>query len=126
MILGHTLDDILARIHQLRNACSTAVMITDYWNVFEDGDVADADYSELGRAGSDRLTRAVNTVIATSARDSGATFVDLYEPFKSATGKGDPTPLLADDGDHPNPAGHRVIARALLGADVGRPEQCHP
>jgi lysophospholipase L1-like esterase len=44
------------------------------------------------------------------------TYVDLAEPFKGPSGTGDPSDLLADDGDHPNAAGHRRIASALLAA----------
>jgi lysophospholipase L1-like esterase len=41
--------------------------------------------------------------------------VDIYAPFEGA-GDRNPTALLADDGDHPNAAGHRLIAKALLDA----------
>jgi len=39
--------------------------------------------------------------------------VDLYSPFKG-DGSKDPTSRLASDGDHPNSAGHQLIASALL------------
>ena len=52
----------------------------------------------------------------TSPRTSEATYVDLYTPFKGADGGDDPTQLLADDGDHPNAAGHKLIAQTLLDA----------
>ena len=44
------------------------------------------------------------------------TYVDIYTPFKGADGSTDDTALLADDGDHPNAAGHQLIATALLAA----------
>ncbi|MEP6462263.1 MAG: hypothetical protein ABJC62_02360 [Frankiaceae bacterium] len=35
-------------------------------------------------------------------------------PFHGADGASDVDAMLADDGDHPNAAGHRVIAAAIL------------
>ena len=63
-------------------------------------------------AGNDFL---INARIEAAARSHGAVPVDLYAPFKGA-GDVDPTPLLADDGDHPDAAGHALIARVLLAA----------
>lgn len=116
--LRGNLDAILGRIHDLRGGRSTTVLVTGYWNVFEDGDVADRDFSSAGQAVSDELTRAVNAVIARAVERTGARYVDIYEPFKGADGKANPAHLLADDGDHPNAAGHDVIARALLSAGL--------
>jgi lysophospholipase L1-like esterase len=45
--------------------------------------------------------------------------VDLVPVFKP--GGSDPTPLLADDGDHPNAAGVQATVRALLAATPARP-----
>ena len=44
---------------------------------------------------------------------AGMTYVDLVKPFRGPSGDSDPTPLLADDGDHPNAAGVDAIADAL-------------
>lgn len=52
-------------------------------------------------------------VIERSAVGAGMTYVDLVKPFRGPSGDGDPTPLLADDGDHPNAAGVDAIADAL-------------
>jgi lysophospholipase L1-like esterase len=116
--LSDNLDATLGRIHDLRKSQPTTVLVTGYWNVFEDGDVADRSFSSAGRAASDELTRAVNAVITSAVDRAGDTYVDLYAPFKGAAGKANPAHLLADDGDHPNAAGHDVIAQALLSAGL--------
>ncbi len=112
--LQDNLDAIVEQIRELRNDAPTAILLTGYWNVFEDGDVAQRSKSARGRATSDALTSATNLVIHRVAEAQHATYVDLYTPFRSDDGSGDPTGLLAADGDHPNAAGHAVIARALL------------
>jgi lysophospholipase L1-like esterase len=102
---------IVARIQALRAGRPTEILVTNYWNVFRDGDVAaglGADYGVI----SQDATQLANTAICAGARSAGATCVDLYKPFKG-DGSTDPTPLLADDGDHPDAAGHQVIAEAL-------------
>ena len=90
--------------------------MTTYWNVFEDGDVADRQRGPGFADWSDTVTVAANRAICATARTFGDTCVDLYAPFLSADGNRNPTPLLSSDGDHPNAAGHDVIARALLAA----------
>lgn len=93
---------------------NTAVVVTGYWNVFLDGAVG-ASKGPVYASDSDRLTRAVNTALAKVAATSNAVYADLYTPFKGA-GTVDDTPLLAPDGDHPNVAGHAVIASAIRAA----------
>ena len=116
--LADRLPAILARITALRDQRPTAVLVTGYWNVFEDGDVAAAGMTSRGRQTSDQLTRTANAVIESAARRAGVHYVDLYAPFKGELAEKDPTSLLADDGDHPNAAGHRLIARTLLAAGL--------
>ena len=48
----------------------------------------------------------------------GAHYVDLFRPFEQS-GR-DVTSLMAPDGDHPNAAGHELIARTLLDAGLPR------
>jgi lysophospholipase L1-like esterase len=110
------LTSLVSTIRTLRDGRPTAVLVTGYWNVFEDGDVADQDYTKAGTAETDTLTRQVNAVEQSVAEAGGGTYVDLYAPFKGEAGEKDPTDLLADDGDHPNAAGHQLIAQALLQA----------
>ena len=107
----------LDRVRALRGGRPTTVLVTGYWNVFEDGDVAVGASGAAGLAASLTLTRRVNTVIRGTARAAGAAYVDLFPAFQ--TSGHDITGLLADDGDHPDAAGHALIARILLGA--GRP-----
>ncbi|MGB9376761.1 MAG: SGNH/GDSL hydrolase family protein [Mycobacteriales bacterium] len=92
----------------------TKVVLTGYWNVFLDGSVG----AQLGAtyvANSDALTRQVNTVLAQVARNGNGLYADLYTPFKE-DGSADDTDLLASDGDHPNAAGHEMIATAIAAA----------
>jgi lysophospholipase L1-like esterase len=91
------------------------VLVTTYWNVFADGDVARTAERAGYLAWSDTVTRRANAVITQVAANHGATLVDLYAPFK-ADGDHDTTGLLAADGDHPDPAGTAVISRAVLAA----------
>jgi lysophospholipase L1-like esterase len=48
-----------------------------------------------------------------AARATGALYVSTYTAFKGPAGTNDPTGLLAADGDHPNAAGHQLIARTI-------------
>jgi lysophospholipase L1-like esterase len=110
--LATNLRRILLRIRDLQPADPPDVLVTDYWNVFQDGDVARRAFPPTGQAATTTLTLAANQVIAGAAHAAGATFVDLYDPFETD----DVTALLASDGDHPNPAGHTLIAHILLAA----------
>lgn len=107
----------LDRVRALRDGLPTTVLVTGYWNVFEDGDVAVGASGAAGLEASLTLTRRVNTAIRGAAGSAGAAYVDLFPAFQ-ASGH-DITGLLADDGDHPDAAGHALIARTLLRA--GRP-----
>lgn len=107
---------VLHRIAVLRGRAPTTVLVTDYWNVFEDGASAVA---ELGRdevLDARTVTRAENQVLCDAATGAGARCVDLYVPFLGSRGDGDPSRLLAPDGDHPSQAGHDLIAATLLAA----------
>jgi lysophospholipase L1-like esterase len=110
--LRTNLTSIVDRITELRGARPTAIRLTGYWNVFPDGSVgaqAGAAYEQV----TDALTSRVNAVVDEVARAEHITAVDLYTPFKGADGNRDDTALLADDGDHPNAEGHRLIAATL-------------
>jgi lysophospholipase L1-like esterase len=89
------------------------ILVTDYWNVFQDGDVGTAENGSTFQSWSDALTRAESTQVCNAAQRAGAICVGLYEPFKG-DGSQNPTSLLAADGDHPNAAGHQLIASTLL------------
>jgi lysophospholipase L1-like esterase len=99
---------------------SARVLVTTYWNVFEDGDVGEQDYGKAFHPWSDAVTKSANAQICSAAQAAGDTCVDLYTPFEGA-GERNPTDLLADDGDHPNAQGHELIAEALLKAEPLEP-----
>ncbi len=112
------LAKILANIRALRQGRPTTVLVTGYWNVFEDGDVAQQTSGASGLKASIRLTLRVNAAISAVASTAGANYVDLFEPFQSH-GR-DIGSLLATDGDHPDAAGHQLIARTLLATGLPR------
>ena len=95
------------------------IVVTGYWNVFLDGRVATqkgATYVSNSLA----LTQTVNDAIASAAGTHSATYVDIFASFKGA-GDDDDTALLAADGDHPDAAGHQVIAESILSVLTGEP-----
>jgi lysophospholipase L1-like esterase len=92
------------------------VLVTGYWNVYEDGEVAQKAFSPEGVAATVDLTRRVNAVVASVTGAQGAKYVDLFGPFEKR-GK-EVTSLLAPDGDHPNAAGHLLIAQVLVQAGL--------
>jgi lysophospholipase L1-like esterase len=113
--MGGQLGRVLAALQSARNGRTDHVLVTDYWNVFQDGKVARDSDGQAGVNWSTKVTTAANTAICRAAQSAQATCVDLFVPFKGL-GERDPTSLLADDGDHPNAAGTRVIVQALMGA----------
>ena len=113
--VGSDISGILAAAKTLRGSKPLRVLVTSYWNVFADGDVASASETPAYLAWSDELTRALNSRICTAARGAGGICVDLYVPFKG-NGTQNPTKYLAGDGDHPNAAGYELITSALLKA----------
>lgn len=113
--VGRNITGIVDHAKALRGGRPIRILVTDYWNVFEDGDVASASHGSAYLAWSDALSRQLNASVCSAARGAGATCVDLYAPFKG-DGSRNPTALLAGDGDHPNAAGHDLIAAALLRA----------
>jgi lysophospholipase L1-like esterase len=113
--LAPDLDRIAARLAALPTAPGARVLVTGYWNVFLDGAAARTHGNTYVRV-ADAVTKAVNQRIAAAAAARGAGFVDLFAPFRGSDGSRDATPLLADDGDHPNAGGHRAIEKALVSA----------
>ncbi|QNE16764.1 SGNH/GDSL hydrolase family protein [Kribbella qitaiheensis] len=113
--LSSDLRRILSRLRQLRADRPTTALVTGYWDVFEDGQVARQNFSADGIAATVDLTKRVNAVIAAATIAEGAMSVELSGPFQRA---GDITKLLAPDGDHPDAAGHQLIAQVLLAAGL--------
>ena len=88
----------VAQIHTLRNGKPTAVLITGYWNVFEDGDVAAAAYPSAGFKATQKLTAEINRAIDDAAKAAGATRVELFASFTGAAAEGNVTNLLIEAG----------------------------
>ena len=120
--MADRLDSILTIIDRAKKP-GAVVLVTNYWNVYLDGDVGKHTYGAGYLSWSDTVTRAANTAICRSATQAKATCVDLYQPFKGDGGD-DPTELLADDGDHANARGTTTIAR-VVAKDIiaGQPVQ---
>jgi lysophospholipase L1-like esterase len=116
---GHNVELIVDAARAANPAHPPTVLVTDYWNVFQDGDVGNAENGAAFQSWSDALTRAQSTQICQAAQSTDATCVSLYAPFKG-NGSVNPTSLLAADGDHPNAAGHQLIASTLLAATARR------
>jgi lysophospholipase L1-like esterase len=114
--MSQNVGAVLDRIRALHHGTPVTVQVTGYWNVFEDGEVAQGDYPAAFRTASDVLTRRVNAALSSLSATKKVRYVDIYTPFKGNDGDADDTRLLASDGDHPNAAGHRVIADALARA----------
>jgi lysophospholipase L1-like esterase len=115
--LRSRLAGALVAIRTLRQGRPTSVLVTGYWNVFEDGQVARRSFGASGLRAALDLTRRVNATIRAVSATSRAHYVDLFEPFESRGP--DIDALLASDGDHPDAAGHRLIATTLV--DAGLP-----
>lgn len=111
--MGQRLAKVLAKISALSHG-RAEVLVTNYWNVFTDGQVALANGADEVRFHL-AVTRAANHEIAGRVAAAGDQLVDLVAPFRGS-GDTDPTSLLASDGDHPNAAGVRAIASALVAA----------
>ncbi len=112
------LTTILNKITSLRAGRPTSVLVTGYWNVFEDKEVAEQAFGPEGLQASIQLTHQVNDEIRAASAKAGARYVNLFGPFHQPE-LGEAT-LLADDGDHPDAAGHALIARTLLAAGLPR------
>lgn len=113
--MGTDISAILAAARALRGHRPTQIRVTNYRNVFADGEVASATAGAACLRCSDELTRALNSRICAAAHGAGAICVDLYAAFKG-NGDQNPTQFLAGDGDHPNAAGYRLITSTLLTA----------
>ena len=112
------LSTILKDIASLRAGRPTSVLVTGYWNVFEDKQVAAQAYGPEGLKASIQLTHQVNQEIRAVSAKAGARYVGLFGPFHQP--KLGENALLAEDGDHPDAAGHVLIAQTLLAAGLPR------
>ncbi len=102
---------IIDKIHSLNGGAH--VVILDYWAAMEDGAVAAKDYDATAMAASLASTTYVNDALAAAAKANNALYVSTLTAFKGPSGTNDDTTLLAADGDHPDAAGHQLIARTI-------------
>jgi lysophospholipase L1-like esterase len=107
--------NVAAIVRQVERVHGTPVhvVVLDYWNVMKDGRVGRAVYGASGLRVADSATAYCTQALRLAAVQTGAQFVSTVPVFKGPRGTGDPTGLLAADGDHPNAAGHYAIAKAL-------------
>ena len=112
-MVEHNLGGIVARVRELTQRHRTLVVLLDYWSVWLGGQYAhDQGAAYVDAAAT--VTDEVNSVIKQTAAQTGAAYVDLRAAFKGPDYAYDETHYLASDGDHPNEAGHRQIAAALV------------
>lgn len=108
-------DNLLAivqRVHRLTAGHQSLVVLLDYWSDWLGGRYAQARgpaYVATAAAVTDDVSNAIKAV----AEQTGSAYVDLRAAFKGPDYTDDETAWLADDGDHPNAAGHRLIASAV-------------
>ncbi|WP_170127154.1 SGNH/GDSL hydrolase family protein [Kineococcus rhizosphaerae] len=107
-------DRVTATLDRL-GPTGARVVVLDYWAVGLDGDVAARTYTGPQEQVQDELTDAFDDRLA-AVVGPRATVVGLRPVFHGPDGAQDPTALLADDGDHPDTAGHEAIAAAVLAA----------
>lgn len=103
-------EDVRATLDEIHAVTPATLVVTSYWNVFPDGA---AEPDPATRIWGDQVTRVFNVTLDHAVASDGAILVDTYAAFKG-DGDRDPTDLLADDGDHPNAAGHEVIAGQIV------------
>ncbi|HZE65388.1 MAG TPA: SGNH/GDSL hydrolase family protein [Sporichthyaceae bacterium] len=92
------------------------IVVLDYWAAMKDGAVARREYSPDAQEAAQDATDAVNQALADAVEATHVTYVSTLVAFKGPDGTQDPTDLLAPDGDHPDAAGHAVIAQTLVEA----------
>ena len=117
--LEKNLAAIVARARELPAGHKLAVVLVDYWSVWLGGRYA-AERGPAYVSAAEELTDRVDAIVRTTADATGADYVDLRAAFKGPSYAADETRYLSSDGDHPNAAGHRQIAKAVTTAvDAG-------
>ncbi|XVU28983.1 SGNH/GDSL hydrolase family protein [Actinoplanes sp. CA-054009] len=106
-------DDVESTIEAIEAIHRTRVVVLGYWNVVLDGKVAASTYGADEVSDSESATAVINEALQTAATKTGATYISTDAAFHGADGSGDPTNLLASDGDHPNAAGQKAIAALI-------------
>ncbi len=107
------LAKIVARVHELTEGRPVLLILLDYWSVWLGGRYATDEGPNYVDAAAD-VTDKINTVVRQTAAGTDSGYVDLRAAFKGPDYDSDETRYLASDGDHPNVAGHQLIAAAVV------------
>jgi lysophospholipase L1-like esterase len=111
--VGDALTTAVEMIRTIDPDHDPTIALMGYWNVSVDGRTGQARGSEYLKD-SDDLTLALNQVVRTVVARTHTIYVDAYTPLKGPEGSRDPSPYLLSDGDHPNKAGYRLLAEAVV------------
>lgn len=111
--LRSNLHSIVDRVHELAAGHPVDVVLLDYWSVWL-GSVYAQQQGQAYVAAAATVTDDVNSVIRDVAGQTESAYVDLRAAFKGPDYSYDEFHYLAPDGDHPNAAGHRRIASAVV------------
>jgi lysophospholipase L1-like esterase len=103
------LNAILRTIRALRHGKPTLLRVTDDYDDLIGDPKFDAADAPLVKRFFDRYS----SIACRLARTSSGICIDTYHAFNGPSGTRDAGPLLGPDHTHPNPAGHRLIARLL-------------
>jgi lysophospholipase L1-like esterase len=109
--LQNNLATIVRRVHDLTSGHKVLVVLLDYWSIWLGGSYA----RDKGRAyvtAARRLTAKVDAAIKTTAEQTGSAYVSERRAFRGPSFGSIESHYLADDGEHPNTAGHNAIAAA--------------
>jgi lysophospholipase L1-like esterase len=123
---GTMQQNVTASIRAIDAVRRTTVLVLGYWNVVQDGHVAEASYGPSGVKRSITATEDANDGLRAAAQQTDATYISTGAAFHGSDGTRDPTGLLASDGDHPNAAGHAAIAALLPPITPGEGRQQSP
>lgn len=111
--VGRALTTAVGLIRSIDPDHDPRIVLMGYWNVSVDGRVGKQRGAQYLTDSND-LTLALNQEVRAVVAHTGTTYVDAYTPLKGPDGGRDPSPYLLPDGDHPNAAGHRLLAEALI------------
>ncbi len=109
------LTRIVTEVKALQTGPGAQVIVLGYWNVFRDGDVGRAQGPTYVKVSAE-LTQWLNAATQEIAAQNDIWYADAATPFLGSDGSRDATPDLVSDGDHPNAAGHALLAQAVVNA----------